>query len=211
MTVQPYQGRTNSYAAGTSGTRANTARTGGRTSGQQQVVKCFNCQREGHMARQCTQPKRKRDVAWFKEKVLLVEAQGMGKVVQDTNASAQQDAMILSVIEQMSVKVTDITKVNEEHLNANKSLSAGLERYKERVALLEERQNMDLSTREKLIIDDVIREKLIIQGNQFIYIINWRYVVVLSGMSLVESLQDQILVIALSFVTLKFWGFQSFG
>ncbi|GKA21704.1 hypothetical protein Tco_0701693 [Tanacetum coccineum] len=204
------------------------------------------------MARQCMQPKRKRDAAWYKEKVLLVEAQGMGKVlseeelefladpgipegpvtqsvitqnaayqaddldaydsdcddittakvalmanlsrygsdvlsevpnpdithntmlnqsvqemqyyvhsdyvehpdneitsdsniipysqyllesqnpvVQDTNSFAQQDAMILSVIEQMSVKVTDITKVNEERLNANKSLSAELERYKE--------------------------------------------------------------------------------
>ncbi|GKB12113.1 hypothetical protein Tco_0846036 [Tanacetum coccineum] len=59
----------------------------------------------------------------------------------------------------MSVKVTDITKVNEEQLNANKSLSAELERYKERVELLEERQNIDLSTREKLIIDDVIKEK----------------------------------------------------
>ncbi|GKA12974.1 hypothetical protein Tco_0692520 [Tanacetum coccineum] len=80
-------------------------------------------------------------------------------VIQDTNSSAQQDAMILSVIKQMLVKVTYITKVNEEHLNANKSLYAEFERYKERVELLEERQNMDLSTREKLIIDDVIREK----------------------------------------------------
>ncbi|GKA80013.1 retrovirus-related pol polyprotein from transposon TNT 1-94 [Tanacetum coccineum] len=52
--------------------------------------------------------------------------------VQDTNSSAQQDAMILSVFEQL---------------------------YKERVKLLEERQNMDLSTREKLIIDDIIQDK----------------------------------------------------
>ncbi|GKB12424.1 hypothetical protein Tco_0846347, partial [Tanacetum coccineum] len=87
----------------------------------------------------------------------LLESQN--PVVQDTNSFAQQDAMILSVIEQMSVKVTDITKVNEERLNANKSLSAELERYKERVQLLEQRLDMDLSTREKLIIDDVIREK----------------------------------------------------
>ncbi|GKA23993.1 retrovirus-related pol polyprotein from transposon TNT 1-94 [Tanacetum coccineum] len=57
-------------------TRVNTSGTGGRTSGQQRVVKCFNCQREGHMARQCTEPKRKRDSTWFRDKVLLVEAQG---------------------------------------------------------------------------------------------------------------------------------------
>ncbi|GKD21840.1 hypothetical protein Tco_1223543, partial [Tanacetum coccineum] len=163
----------------------------------------------------CPKPKRKKDATWFKEKVLLVEAQGNGKVlnkeelefladpgiaeakavlmanlssygsdvlsevpisentnndmlnqsvqempysesshfvehpeneihsdsniipysqyliesqnvaVQDTNSYAQQDALILSV--------------------ANESLSAELERYKERVKLLEERQNVDLA------------------------------------------------------------------
>ncbi|GJZ56303.1 hypothetical protein Tco_0611496 [Tanacetum coccineum] len=31
------------------------------------------------MARQCTQPKRRRDAEWFKEKVLLVQAQAKGK------------------------------------------------------------------------------------------------------------------------------------
>ncbi|GJZ28529.1 integrase, catalytic region, zinc finger, CCHC-type containing protein [Tanacetum coccineum] len=43
--------------------------------GQQRVVKCFNCQEEGHIARQCPKPKRKRDATWFRDKVLLVEAQ----------------------------------------------------------------------------------------------------------------------------------------
>nr|GEV46290.1 hypothetical protein [Tanacetum cinerariifolium] len=33
------------------------------------------------MARQCPKPKRKRDATWFREKVLLVEAQGNGKVL----------------------------------------------------------------------------------------------------------------------------------
>ncbi|GJX01000.1 reverse transcriptase domain-containing protein [Tanacetum coccineum] len=83
VTVQPLQGRQNSYAAGTSGTRANTSGTGGNYSGQQRVVKCFNCQGEGHMARQCPKPKRKRDATWFREKVLLVEAQGNGKVLNE--------------------------------------------------------------------------------------------------------------------------------
>ncbi|GJT05802.1 retrovirus-related pol polyprotein from transposon TNT 1-94 [Tanacetum coccineum] len=34
------------------------------TSGHARVVKCYNCQGEGHMARQCTQPKRPRNAAW---------------------------------------------------------------------------------------------------------------------------------------------------
>ncbi|GJS02105.1 hypothetical protein Tco_0318613 [Tanacetum coccineum] len=44
--------------------------------------------------------------------------------------------------------------VNEEHLNANKSVSAKLERYKERVKLLEERQNIDL----KIALEKKVKE-----------------------------------------------------
>nr|GEW95815.1 hypothetical protein [Tanacetum cinerariifolium] len=49
-------------------------RSGG-TSRKQRVIVCYNCKGEGHMSKQCTKPKRKRDVEWFKEKVLLVQAQ----------------------------------------------------------------------------------------------------------------------------------------
>ncbi|GKA96752.1 hypothetical protein Tco_0818847 [Tanacetum coccineum] len=38
---------------------------------------------KGHMARQCTQPKRRRDATWFKEKVLLVQAQAEGKELDE--------------------------------------------------------------------------------------------------------------------------------
>ncbi|GJY20376.1 retrovirus-related pol polyprotein from transposon TNT 1-94 [Tanacetum coccineum] len=67
----------------TSGTRTNISRTGGNNSCQQRVVKCFNCQGEGHTARQCLKPKRKRDSTWFRDKVLLVEVQGSGKVLNE--------------------------------------------------------------------------------------------------------------------------------
>ncbi|GJX60872.1 retrovirus-related pol polyprotein from transposon TNT 1-94 [Tanacetum coccineum] len=69
--------------SGTSRTRANISGIGGNNSCQQSVVKCFNCQGEGHMARQCPKPKRKRDATWFRDKVLLVEAQGSGKVLNE--------------------------------------------------------------------------------------------------------------------------------
>ncbi|GKB35337.1 hypothetical protein Tco_0880279 [Tanacetum coccineum] len=40
-----------------------------------QQVQGRQSQRERHMARQCTQPKRPRNVVWFKEKLMLAEAQ----------------------------------------------------------------------------------------------------------------------------------------
>ncbi|GJY61556.1 hypothetical protein Tco_0462213 [Tanacetum coccineum] len=72
----------------------------------------------------------------------LIESQNAA--VQDTNSSTQQDALILSVFEQLSNQVTNCNKVNNDNLIANETLSAELERYKERVKLLEERQNVDL-------------------------------------------------------------------
>nr|GFB76663.1 hypothetical protein [Tanacetum cinerariifolium] len=78
-------GRQSSFAASTSGTRANISRTGGNNSGQQRVMKCFNCQWEGHMARQCPKPKRKMDATWFRDKVLLVEGQGSVKFLVRRN------------------------------------------------------------------------------------------------------------------------------
>ncbi|GJY18657.1 hypothetical protein Tco_0390148 [Tanacetum coccineum] len=93
--------------------------------------------------------------------VLMANLSSYGSDVlfEDTNFSAQQDAVILSVFEQLSNQVTKCNRVNKDNLIANESLSAELERYKEWVKLLEERQNMDLSTQEKLIIDDIIRER----------------------------------------------------
>nr|GEW61168.1 hypothetical protein [Tanacetum cinerariifolium] len=38
---------------------------------------------EGHMSKLCTKPKRKRDAEWFKDKVLLVQAQANGQVLQE--------------------------------------------------------------------------------------------------------------------------------
>nr|GEU78645.1 hypothetical protein [Tanacetum cinerariifolium] len=52
-------------------------------SGKQRVIVCYNCKGEGHMSKQYTKPKRKRDAKWFKDKVLLVQAQANGQVLQE--------------------------------------------------------------------------------------------------------------------------------
>nr|GEU98762.1 integrase, catalytic region, zinc finger, CCHC-type, peptidase aspartic, catalytic [Tanacetum cinerariifolium] len=64
------------------------------TSGQEKVIKCYNCQAEGHMARQCTQPKIKRDATWFKEKVLHVQAQAKGKELDEEQLAFLADPRV---------------------------------------------------------------------------------------------------------------------
>ncbi|GJW15734.1 retrovirus-related pol polyprotein from transposon TNT 1-94 [Tanacetum coccineum] len=142
-----------------------TSSGGNNTSRQARVVKCYNCQGEGHMARKCTQPKRPRNEAWYKDKEMLAEAQEARQIldeeqlafltdpgvpdgqaaqiiipnnvlhsetnlndvenqgvhaIQDfeqtpvvgfTDNKAQQDSMILSVIEQMSEQMINHEKL----------------------------------------------------------------------------------------------------
>ncbi|GKE57228.1 hypothetical protein Tco_1496413, partial [Tanacetum coccineum] len=76
VTVQPLQGRQNSFVAGTSRIRANTSRTGGNYSGRERVVK---------------------------EKVLLVEAQGNGKVLNEKELEFLADPGIVEGLVTQSV------------------------------------------------------------------------------------------------------------
>nr|GEV51727.1 hypothetical protein [Tanacetum cinerariifolium] len=179
---------------------------------------------EGHMSKQCTKPKRKRDEAWFKDKVLLVQAQANGQVlheeeleflialmenlsrygsdnlaevhnqdnvtnnvidqdvqeistseqlnimnqsetkitsdsniilysqhlnesqyttIQNSSSPAQQDDLILSVIEQLKTQVVNCTKINQDNKNVNEILTTELDRYKDQVRILKEQNNFD--------------------------------------------------------------------
>ncbi|GJW87999.1 retrovirus-related pol polyprotein from transposon TNT 1-94 [Tanacetum coccineum] len=210
VTLQPVQGRQNSFAMGT--TKTYTPGASGSNSGKQRTIICYNCKGEGHMSKQCTKPKRKWDDSWFKDKVLLVQAQAnaddldtydsdcdelnTAKValmanlshygsdvlaevhnpdnmdnnminqdvqarpsseqssvaaIQNSNSSAQQDALILSVIEQLKTQVINCTKINLDNKSVNDTLTAELEGYKEQVKVLKEEQNVDLNCRDNVL------------------------------------------------------------
>ncbi|GKF71339.1 hypothetical protein Tco_0207453, partial [Tanacetum coccineum] len=170
------------------------------------------------MSKQCTKPTRKQDNSWFKDKVLLVQAQASDQIlhedelafladpgipegqatktvitdnadyqaddldaydsdcdelntakvalmvylshygsdalaeaaVQNSNSSAQQDALILSVIKQLKTQVVNCTKINLDNKSVNDTLTAELERYKERVKVLKKRQNVDLRSNDNV-------------------------------------------------------------
>ncbi|GJY26986.1 uncharacterized mitochondrial protein-like protein [Tanacetum coccineum] len=194
-----------SFAAGT--TRTYTLGASGRNSRKQSTVICYNCKGEGHMSKQCTKPKRKQDDTWFKDKVLLVQAQANGQIlheeelafladpriaevcrhdcvsepscgressetgtsdrnsffpysqyvhetqqttVQNSNSSAQQDALILSVIEQLKTQVINCTKINLDNKSVNDTLTTELEGYKEQVKVLKEGQNVEIKSRDNV-------------------------------------------------------------
>nr|GEW63322.1 hypothetical protein [Tanacetum cinerariifolium] len=180
---------------------------GNNASRQEKVVKCYICQGEGHMARQCTHPKQPRNAVWYKDKSMLAEAGQIldeeqlvfltdlgvpdGQAIQsiipnnaafqtedldtydsdcddilnakavlmanisnygsDFISEAQHDSMILSVIEQMSKQminhVNNLENANKEQ--NNESITAELERYKERVKNFGQRLNIDLRSHEK--------------------------------------------------------------
>nr|GEZ33208.1 hypothetical protein [Tanacetum cinerariifolium] len=91
VTIQPIQGRHNSMTAGSS--RLYTSGSSG-TSRKQRVILCYNCKGKCHMSKQCTNPKRKRDEEWFKDKVLLVQAQANGQVLQEEELEFLEDPWI---------------------------------------------------------------------------------------------------------------------
>ncbi|GKA50812.1 hypothetical protein Tco_0743885 [Tanacetum coccineum] len=209
---------------------------------------------EGHMARQCTQPKRSRNATWYKDKVMLAEAQEAGQILDEeqlvfladlgvpdgqavqtiisnnvafqtedldtydsdcddisntksvlmanisnygsdvisevphsetyhndmenqsvhamqnfkqtpavdfTDNEIYSDSNIIPYSQYLQETQQENEKANKEQ--NNKSVTAELEWYKERVKTFEQRLNIDLSSREKMIdsqMDDMIKEKL---------------------------------------------------
>ncbi|GJW82162.1 retrovirus-related pol polyprotein from transposon TNT 1-94 [Tanacetum coccineum] len=130
VTLQPVQGRKISFATGT--TRTYSLGASRSNSRKQRTVICYNCKGEGHMSKQCTKPKRKQDDSWFKDKVLLVQAQANG-----TLPKLLSWQIYLIMVQMLSLSVND-------------TLTAELERYKEQVKVLKEEQNVDLKSKDNI-------------------------------------------------------------
>nr|GFC42531.1 hypothetical protein [Tanacetum cinerariifolium] len=135
VTIQPIQGRQNHMSTGLS--RPFVSGSGG-TSGKQRVVVCYNCKGEGHMSKQCTKPKRKRDAEWFKDKADDLVAydsdcdelnstkymnESQYNTVQNFTLPALQDDLILPVIEQLKTQVVNCTKINQDNKHVNELLT----------------------------------------------------------------------------------------
>nr|GEZ41684.1 hypothetical protein [Tanacetum cinerariifolium] len=83
VTLQQVQGKQGQSYFGTRYKSNATSSRRNNASGQTMVVKCYNCQCKGHIARKCTQPKRPRIATWYKDKAMLAEAQEAGQILDE--------------------------------------------------------------------------------------------------------------------------------
>ncbi|GKA54481.1 hypothetical protein Tco_0753430 [Tanacetum coccineum] len=122
VTLQPVQGRQISFSTRTS--RTYTPGASGSNTGKQRIYFAYNCK-------------------YVKE---LQQT-----TVQNSSSSAQQDALILFVIEQLKTQVVNCTKINLDNKSANDTLTSELERYKEQFKVLKDRQNVDLKSKDNVL------------------------------------------------------------
>nr|GEZ27980.1 hypothetical protein [Tanacetum cinerariifolium] len=144
VTIQPIKGRQNSLIVGVS--RQYTSEPSGTNSGKHRVIVCYNCKGEGHMSRQCTKPKRKRDEAWFKDKGLLyVVTHNAPYQADDLDAYDSDCDEINSAKIALMANLSHYGSDNlaEDNKNVNEILTDELERYKDQVRILKEQNNVD--------------------------------------------------------------------
>nr|GEY81440.1 hypothetical protein [Tanacetum cinerariifolium]GEY85610.1 hypothetical protein [Tanacetum cinerariifolium] len=72
-------------------------------------------------------------------------------VVYNSILSAQQDALILSMIEQLKTQVINYTKINLENKSVNDTLTDELKRYKEQVKVFKEGQNVEVKSQDNVV------------------------------------------------------------
>nr|GEV04604.1 putative reverse transcriptase domain-containing protein [Tanacetum cinerariifolium] len=96
ITVQQVQGRQGQSYVRNSYKGNATSYGGNNAGGQATMVKCYNCQGEGHMDRQCTQLKRPRNAAWLKEKAMLSKTEDLDAYDSECDDVSNAKAVLMA-------------------------------------------------------------------------------------------------------------------
>ncbi|GJX16933.1 ribonuclease H-like domain-containing protein [Tanacetum coccineum] len=113
------QGRQGQSFARTGNKGNATSSRGNNVAGQARVVKRHNCQGEGNMERQCNQPKRPRNSAWFKEKMLLTD--DLNTYDSDCDDISSTKAVLMANLSSYDLDVLsdDISQIQEKESECN--------------------------------------------------------------------------------------------
>nr|GEY83452.1 hypothetical protein [Tanacetum cinerariifolium] len=78
-------------------------------------VICYNCRGEGHVARQCKEPKRPKDSLWHQDKAMLLQAKENGAVLDaEAEAFLADVECTVPLAEPLALTTTNMFQVNHE-------------------------------------------------------------------------------------------------
>ncbi|GJS06057.1 retrovirus-related pol polyprotein from transposon TNT 1-94 [Tanacetum coccineum] len=105
-------------------------RAGNANQGQAKQIKCYNCSRFRHIARNCPQPKRLQISDYFKDKMLLMQAQENGAVLDEEEllfpASDHANTFDADIDEQPTIFMANLSSAGPAHQQAGPSHASTL-------------------------------------------------------------------------------------
>ncbi|GJY20636.1 hypothetical protein Tco_0393202 [Tanacetum coccineum] len=118
---------------------------------------------EGHMSKQCTKPRRKQDDSWFKDKVLLVQAQASGQILHEEELALCCRYKLKQRLIDLEQTLSDIQKEKDSLMQTVSLLKDDFKKEEFRnidreIALEKRIKQLDNILEPKLYVGDIIEK-----------------------------------------------------